>query len=358
MEDLRKLIRSWSQNLRQGAPDFWGLVRKLEQNNPAKPRLGRAKHPIDENVRFGQTPHLYFPPSDIAEILEGKKAGLDAVVFSYFLGLLGVNGPMPLEFTHYVYQRSHSHYDQTWRRFLDIIHHRMHVFYYRAFAQNEQSISFDRPEDDPVRDIIKSFTGLPPRMRFDGGAENIALSCGESFSFTARNRSGLEDALRRVLKTRVGVRDFIIAPYDLEPKDYAVLGNRRTAVLGVNLQIGWSCLCATRRFEVEIGPIDFEAYQVLMTPGGGFEILLRTVNLYLDRPLDYAFAVYLERGIPPARLGFDWTQDNADAAQLGYACWLGLGCPGGEGSLGEVELRIEASRFNRMKRERDKEKTA
>ncbi|MDR2746406.1 MAG: type VI secretion system baseplate subunit TssG, partial [Treponema sp.] len=140
MEDLRKLIRSWSQNLRQGvaAPDFWGLVRKLEQNNPGKPRLGYAKYPSDENVRFGQTPHLYFPPSDIAEIIEGKKVGLDAVVFTYFLGLLGVNGPMPLEFIHYVYQRSRSHYDHAWRRFLDIIHHRMHVFYYRAFAQNQQ----------------------------------------------------------------------------------------------------------------------------------------------------------------------------------------------------------------------------
>jgi type VI secretion system protein ImpH len=357
MEDLRKLIRSWSQSLRQGiaAPDFWGLVRKLEKNNPAKPRLGYAKHPSGENVRFGQTPHLYFPPTDIAEIIEGKSAGLDTVLFTYFFGLLGVNGPMPLEFTHYVYQRSYSHYDQTWRRFLDIIHHRMHVFYYRAFAQNEQSVSFDRPEDDPVRDIIKSFTGLPAAMNFDPVLETIALFRAENFSFMARNRSGLEDILGRMLKAPVTVKDFVTAPYDLDPEDYAALGNPKTAALGLNLQIGRICLCATRRFEIAIGPIGFDAYQVLMTPSGGFELLRQAVGLYLDRPLDYGFVIQLERGtVPPARLGFDWTQANADAAQLGYTCWLG-------NPDRELELRIDASRFVRLRkgeRNNNEEKTA
>ncbi|MDR2102854.1 MAG: type VI secretion system baseplate subunit TssG [Treponema sp.] len=353
MEDLRRLIRTWSQNLRRGiaAPDFWGFVRNLEKSDPSRPRLGYAKHPSEENIRFGQMPYLYFPPSDIAEIIEGKRAGVDTLVFTYFLGLLGVNGPMPLDFTHYVYQRSYNYYDQTWRRFLDIIHHRMHVFYYRAFAQNEQSISFDRPTDDPVRDIIKSFTGLPPQIGVDGIVETILLSYAESFSFMARNRSGLEDILRRMLKTRVQVKDFVTAPYDLEPEDYAILGEQKSAVLGLNLQIGRTCLCTTRRFEIEIGPIGFDTYQILMTPSGGFDLLLRTVNLYLDRPLDYVFVVYLARGIPPARLGFDWTRNGADAAQLGYTCWLG-------NPDRELELRIEASRFNRMKRERDKEETA
>jgi type VI secretion system protein ImpH len=323
----------------------------MEKNDPSRPRLGFAKNPLEENIRFGQTPHLYFPPSDIAEIIEGKRAEVNALVFTYFLGLLGVNGPMPLEFTHYVYQRSYSHYDNTWRRFLDIIHHRMHVLYYRAFAQNEQSISFDRPGDDPVREIVKSFTGLPPHPGVDGTAETIVLSYAESFSFMARNRSGLEAMLRRLIKAGVQVKDFVTVPYDLDPGDYAILGNPKTAVLGVNLQIGRTCLCATRRFEIELGPVGFDTYQVLMTPGSGFELLLKMVRLYLDRPLDFVFVVRLARGVPPARLGFDWTRINADAAQLGYTCWLG-------NPDRELELRIEASRFNRMNSARTMDDTA
>jgi type VI secretion system protein ImpH len=322
----------------------------MEKNNASKPRLGYAKHPSEENIRFGQVPYLSFPASDIAEITEGKRAGVDALMFTYFFGLLGVNGPMPLEFTNYVHQRSYSHYDQTWRRFLDIIHHRMHVFYYRAYVQNEQSISFDRPEDDPVRSIIRSLTALPPEMA-DPVSENIALSYAENFSFMTRNRSGLENILCRMLKTAVKVKDFITAPYDLAPEDYAVLGNPKTVALGVSLQIGRSCLCATRRFEIEIGPIGYDMYQVLMTPASGFEVLRRTINLYLDRPLDYVFVIHLAGGIPPARLGFDWTQANADAAQLGYTCRLG-------NPDRELELRIGASRFNRRISEETIQETA
>ncbi|MDR0556809.1 MAG: type VI secretion system baseplate subunit TssG [Treponema sp.] len=326
------------------SPDFWGFVRRLEKNAPDRPRLGYAKHPAEENVRFGQMPYLYFPATDIAEVVEGKKSGVEAALFTYFFGLLGVNGPMPLEFTHYVHQRSYNYYDQTWRRFLDIIHHRMHVFFYRAFAQNEQSISFDRPGDDPVRDIVKSFAGLPPHMGFDPVSESAVLSYAENFSFMARNRSGLEDTLRCMLKTGVRVKDFIAAPYDLDLDHRAVLGNPATATLGLNMQIGRSCLCVTRRVEIEIGPIGFDFYQSLMTPSGGFEVLCRVINLYMDRPLDYTFVVQLERGaVPPARLGFDWTQSNDDAAHAGYTCWIGS-------TDRKLELRIDASRFARRKK--------
>jgi type VI secretion system protein ImpH len=163
--NIRKLVKSRAMYLRQGvyAPDFWGFVRRLENSNPELPRLGYARHPSLENIRFGQAPFLGFPSADIAEIVEGK-GNIDAAIFTYFFGLLGVNGPMPLEFTNYVYQRSRNHYDHTWRRFLDIINHRFTVFFYRAFSQNEQAISFDRVENDAIASIVKSFAGLPPKL--------------------------------------------------------------------------------------------------------------------------------------------------------------------------------------------------
>ena len=270
------------------------------------------------------------------------RTGGDATVFTYFLGLLGINGPMPLEFTNYVYQRSFNHFDNTWRRFLDIIHHRFHVLYYRAFAQNEQSVSFDRPEHDPIRDIIKGMAGLPPGMNFGTSREKIMLSHTDTFSFTARNREGLEKTLRRMLKTGVRVKDFVIALYDINPDDYARLGNPKTAALGVNLQIGRRYLSATHRFEIEIGPIDSGRYRILLAkPGDFLNVLLQTVRLYLDKPLDYTVVIRFGRGVfTPARLGFN--SDGLRPAQLGYFCWIG-------NIDKELELRINASRFNRIK---------
>jgi type VI secretion system ImpH/TssG family protein len=343
MEDIRRLIKSLSNNFRQKAssPDFWGLVRKLENSRPENPRLGYAKHPANENIRFGQTPFLYLPASDIAGIQESKVAGVDAVIFTYFLGLLGINGPMPLEFTSYVYRRSYSYYDNTWRRFLDIIHHRMHVLYYRAFAQNEQSISFDREADDPIRGIVKALTGLPPDTDYENGIERIALSYASCFSFAAKNRNGLEEILRRMLRTDVKVKDFIVTAYDLNPDDYAALGNRKTSVLGVNLQIGRTCLSATRHFEVHIGPVDLETYRRWVSTRNGFEMLRRAVNLYLDKPLDCSIVLKLVKsGEFAARIGGqDGRPDGSP--QLGISCWIGS-------VSGELELRIDASRFKRI----------
>ncbi|MDR3356758.1 MAG: type VI secretion system baseplate subunit TssG [Spirochaetaceae bacterium] len=349
MENIKRLIKTLSYGLsrKTSAPDFWGLVRKLENHNRENPRLGYAKNPANENVRFGQVPYLYLPASDIAEIDEGRKAGVDATIFTYFIGLLGINGPMPLEFTSYVYQRSFNHFDHTWRRFLDIIHHRIHVLYYRAFAQNEQSISFDRPDDDPIQNIIKSLTGLPAGMDFGGKTnEKIMLSFSRNFSFTAKNREGLEDilrrlVLRRLLKTNVKVNDFVVAAYDLEPDDYAQLGNTNTALLGVNLQIGRKYLSATHQFEIEIGPVDSAEYRLLFAKAGLFlDILLRTIRLYLDRPLKYTLLIHLARGVvQPARLGGD--EGALKPAQLGYFCWIG-------NVDRELELRIDASRFGKI----------
>jgi type VI secretion system ImpH/TssG family protein len=345
MENIRRLVKTLSNNLSQkvSAPDFWELVRKLENSNIEKPRLGHAKSPADENVRFGQMPYLYLPASDVAQIMEGKRAGIEANIFTYFMGLLGINGPMPLEFTSYVYNRSFSYFDNTWRRFLDIIHHRMHVLYYRAFALNEQSISYDRPANDPIRDIIKSLTGLPPEIYFGSKNEMIALSNACDFSFAAKNSERLENALRRILKVDVKVNEFVAASYDMDPDDYAQLGSKKTAVLGVNLQIGRTYISATRRFEIEIGPIGAGTYQVLVINTDALSILTQTIHLFLDRPLDYTALIHIERGVVlQARLGFN--DAGYGMAHLGYQCWIG-------NTDREMELRIDVSRFNRMKTE-------
>jgi type VI secretion system protein ImpH len=344
MEHIRKIVKTLSNNLskKTSAPDFWALVRMLENADSSKPRIGYAKNPAHENVRFGQKPHLYLPASEVAEIIEGKRAGVDATIFTYFLGLLGINGPMPLEFTNYVYQRSFSHFDHTWRRFLDIIHHRMHTLYYRAFAQNEQSLCYDHPEEDAIKNIIKSLAGLPPNMNFDADCEKIALSYANRFSFIARNREGLEEILRNTLKTNVTVNDFVIALYDINPNDYAMLGNKKTAMLGVNLQIGRRYLSAAHRFEIDIGPIDSNAYHTLLSkPGFFLNKIMKIVRLYLVRPLDYVLRLHFAQGfITPARLGFKI--GDLRPVQLGFFGWIG-------NTDTELELRIDVSRFNRIK---------
>jgi len=344
MENARRSVKKAAQRLRAkiGAPDFWAFVRALENANTSKPRLGKAKNPLDENIRFGQAPYLNFPPTDIAEIIEGgKAAGVDATIILYFFGLLGVNGPMPLEFTNYVFRRSFNHFDHTWRRFLDIIHHRFITLYYRSHAANQQAMSYDRGDDDPLSAIIKSLAGFPSVGTLPEHQEQLILKSARQFSFLAKNRRGLEDLLRRLFNFKVEVKDFIPSSGDIPPANYALLGTKNTTA-GLDLQIGRTYTSITSKFEIHIGPLSFEEYRSFVFGSGGAHLLIEAVGLYLDRPLDYAmiFTVRWDT-IPLAQLGFDVEQARWDAPQLGYTCWIG----NPEDQL--TTLHIAASRFNR-----------
>jgi type VI secretion system protein ImpH len=348
MENPGRSVKKAARRLKSGigAPDFWAFVRAMENANPSGPRLGNAKNPLDENIRFGQQPYLHFPPTDIAEIIEGgRAAGVDATVILYFFGLLGVNGPMPLEFTNYVFRRSHNHFDNTWRRFLDIIHHRFLTLYYRAYAAGQQAMSFDRKDDDPLSFIIKSLAGFSPAGNAPDREEMLILKSAAQLSCPSKNRRGLEDMLRRLFRFNLAVRDFVPSSGDI-PSENRALPGKKNATLGVDAQIGSKYLSITGKFEIQIGPISFDEYRSFMMSRNGARLLLEAVALYLDRPLDYS-VVFTVRTytIPVNQLGFDLEQARWDAPQLGYTCWIGAP----EEKL--MTLRIDAARFKaRQKR--------
>ena len=304
MEDIGKLVKQASRRLRNGtgAPDFFELVRRIEHGRPDFPRLGKAARPTQENVRFGQTPYLHFPPTEIAEIRQGNGNG-EALIMTYFFGLLGVNGPMPLEFTDYVFQRSHNYYDQTWRRFLDIINHRFLTLFYRAWAENEQTVSFDRADDDKITDIIRALAGTPSDMfPSDRAFPYLTANYANHFGRSVKSRSSLEQILHNVLKSDVKVKDYVISSYDIPKGVRCRLGSRETSVLGKNIQLGRTYMSATREFEIEVGPVSF-AESIKWMPGTrGFELINRIVTAYLDRPLDYTLTfIVIGKTVPEVR---------------------------------------------------------
>ena len=341
MEDVGKLIKQASRRLRQGAeaPNFFELVRRIERHRPDFPRLGKAFRPTQENIRFGQTPYLRFPATDISDITP-MAGDVEALVMTYFFGLLGVNGPMPLEFTSYVFQRAHNCYDPTWRRFLDIIHHRFLTLFYRAWATNEQSVSFDRPNDDAVSDIILALAGTPPDMKTNGDMPYLTANYANHFGSVIKSRSSLEEILRNVLKIDLKVRDFVTAVYDIPAENWCQLGNRQTARIGRNMQLGRTYLSATRGFEIQIGPVSFADCQDWMPGAAGYDRLSRIVTAYLDKPLEYTIKFTINGAtVPFAALG------NAASTRLGRNCWLGRSCDRNK----DMILTIGASRLNKRR---------
>src|SRR6478609_2460492 len=65
-----------------------------------------------------------------------------------FGGMFGPQGPLPLHLTEYARDRIINSADPTFARFLDIFHHRMLSLVYRAWADAQPTVQFDRPESD------------------------------------------------------------------------------------------------------------------------------------------------------------------------------------------------------------------
>ncbi|MCQ2914185.1 MAG: type VI secretion system baseplate subunit TssG [Alphaproteobacteria bacterium] len=320
MADIGKYIKVVSRKLKQGIsePDFFELVRRFEQNYKDLPRIGCAKRPTQEKIRFGQAPFLNFPANNISEI-RTDKGYCDAIIMTYFFGLLGVNGPMPLEFTNYVFQRSHNFYDQTWRRFLDIIHHRMITLFYYAWAKNEQAVSFDRKDDDLITTIIKSLAGVSSKNE-DVNDDLYYLSAGNCnfFGSFIKSKTGLEQVLRGFFHSDIRVKEFVPFMYPIPEQHRCKLGNFETSILGNNIQIGRSYMTISKKFKIFIGPCDFNFSKDFMPGFKKFELLIRIINKYLSRPYDYDIDLEINsKTLPKAKLG------DVNASTLGYNCWLG-----------------------------------
>ena len=132
-----------------------------------------------------------------------------------FFGLLGPNGPLPLHLTEYALKRLRyrqgSHHDRTFAWFLDIFHHRMLSLFYRAWANNEPTVSFDRPESDRFADYVGSLAGLGmPSLRERDDISDLTklYYCGWLSSQT-KPAEGLQAMLADYFKLQVCIEEFI-----------------------------------------------------------------------------------------------------------------------------------------------------
>ena len=94
MDNVKKLIRKTARKLKsgEGEPNFFELVRRIENICRDMPRVGKAHNPRMEPVRFGQTPYLKFPETAISEVDMSSLNADTALIYVYFFGLLGVYG--------------------------------------------------------------------------------------------------------------------------------------------------------------------------------------------------------------------------------------------------------------------------
>jgi len=304
------------------AYDFFEAMRRIECAWPTLPRLGTATRPADEPVRLGQKPSLDFPPSMLAEVaaLDGNRLK----ILSYFFGLFGSQGPLPLHLTEYVYDRAANARDTTLTAFADVFHHRMHELFYRAWANVRPTVHFDRPEQDRFASYVAALAGLasPALQHSDAWPDRAKLYFSGTLAAGAKTRAGLETLLTEYLGLPVRVHECVGEWLSIVEDERMRLGEP-TASLGRSV-LGANVWSAQHKLRIAIGPVEVgDLLQYL--PGSPSLARLRAavMNYFgFEYAWDLQFIVRRAR-LPGTQLGqfghlgwTSWTAPPRDGADI------------------------------------------
>lgn len=297
--------------------NYFFALRCIECSNPDKPRIGDSLRPSTDPVRLTQEPSLAFATSTISSF---KQTGNERPprLANLFFGLFGPNGPLPIHLTEYARDRLRHSKDPAFSRFLDIFHHRMLSLFYRAWANKEPTVNFDRMESDRFAKYVGALFGLgmPSLRGRDELPDRAKLYFAGRFSNQTRNAQGLEDILSGYFKIPIAIKEFIGEWMMLPKKSRWRLGETaETGALGLTTIIGekvWGC---QHRFRVRIGPLEFSSFQQLLPGSKSLQRIAATVKSYVGYELAWDVNLVLKsEEVPQLRLGGN--------SQLGWTAWL------------------------------------
>jgi type VI secretion system protein ImpH len=298
--------------------DFFQALRRIDAVNRDRPRLGEAARAADEPVRVGQLPSLIFAPSTLADF-QPQDEGRPPRLLTYFFGMFGPSGALPLHMTEYARDRARSQGDMTLVRFVDFFHHRMLSLYYRAWAAAQPTVSFDRPTADRFAVNVASLFGLGmATLRDRDGMPDLAkLHFSGRLALQTRNAEGLREIIADYFKLPVEIEQFFPDWVRLPRPSLCLLGaSDATGTLGATATIGERFRVYHHKFRIRIGPMTFADFCRLLPDGRSLSRLVPLVRNYIGDELSWdVMLILIREEVPSVKLG--------EAGMLGWTSWIG-----------------------------------
>ncbi|TNV23006.1 type VI secretion system baseplate subunit TssG [Buttiauxella sp. B2] len=299
--------------------NFYRFCQLLEQENPDEPKLGATSHPGNDPVRFRPWPGMGFPVSELKAVeTDEDHPNLPPTVRTTFLGMYGVDSPLPGVYLDDIAQRRDGHEAVT--SFLDIFSHRITTQYYRIWRKYAYPATFEAGGQDATSQCLLGLVGLG----IPGTAQQVAtpvsrfLALLGTMRLPTRNAEGIR-ALVSLLApdTRAVITEPDPVKVHIEHRSGLAAGNRvhlsQRATLGKTGKEACSRVLVTLITE---NPEEAEGW----LPGGQIHTdLLVLMRVYLGYRSDARLRLTVPvRLLPEPRLG------KGRRIQLGRTGLLGL----------------------------------
>ncbi|MCY4413851.1 MAG: type VI secretion system baseplate subunit TssG [Alphaproteobacteria bacterium] len=262
--------------------DFHALVKLLEQfyTENGTP-VGEGASPYKEVARFRALVSLEFPQSDVSKaILPDDGNYVPPLVESNFMGLAGLQGPLPTPYTQRVLDATASH-NTAMRDFLDIFNHRLLSLLHRVRKSYWVGVSSSFPEHTQIGNVLAAFIGQNSWINEHDLPLRSVLAMALCFWQKPRSADQLRLVLSVFLRTQVHI-DVLQGRWQIIPQeDQTMLGTHgRFQKLGQSAVMGRRFWDVTQQFTVVVGPIPFSMYKTLLRGTPSYQAIVHICRAF------------------------------------------------------------------------------
>jgi len=293
--------------------DLLAVLRRLERENPAKPRIGEARRLADEFVEISQNPYLEFPDSNLEAAAVEPNGRMR--LMARFLGMFGPQGALPLTTTEEAYGWLLER-DDAFPRFVDLFQRRFLALFFRAWADARPIAQHDRPGEDRFRAYIGAMIGIgtPAFRDADSISDFAKLPYAGLLAARVKSVSRLRAFLASYLETRVEIEEFVGSWLELDSAERTRLGSANSR-LGEDCVAGASMYTVSDKFRIRVFVRDIEHFREFLPGSPVARQIADAVYLYLGLEYDWDMEIAIPAGeITPVRLGRD--------ARIGWTSWM------------------------------------
>lgn len=301
--------------------EYFQAVKLLELLNPDRHAPGESSDPDSEVVHLSSRVTLEYPASEVQKITPPASKSLPYLMSVNLMGAAGQYGPLPMPDTERILERI-SRRDNAMRDFLDIFNHRLLSLLVKIRKVHQPSMTAGKPHQDRTAFYLYSFFGLGnPALRDNDThtfkERSLLYYCG-ILAQHPRSASGLERFFSDYFGVKFVVKQFAGGWRYLEEDQWTRVGSSgRNQVLGVSALVGKRYWDQSGKFEVALGPLDFDTFLDFLPPpiGSAFLPLNELTRFYAGVDAEFRFRLTLQhRQVPVSRL--------RRKTYLGWTSWL------------------------------------
>ena len=270
-------------------------------------------------MHFSSNVSVNFPPSDISEITPPSENGAPAKMNVNFMGLAGVNGPLPQPYTETILERT-WYGDNAFKDFLDIFNHRLISLLYRVRKIHRLGFEPKYPENTNFAYYLFCLfglgsKGLRDRMKIK---DRSLLYYAAILSQQPHSMTALEHIISDYFKVKVKCVPFCGQWIRIDEDQITKLGEtEKNQILGESAVLGNRVWDQESKFEIHIGPLTIEEFLDFLPIGSGFLPLCQIIRFFTGLVFDFDIILLLKgREVPQSRLSLKGN------TRLGWTSWI------------------------------------